>query len=150
MKPTPIHEPLMVVRIDVSMERYHIVEDVVYYRAKMPMNLVLRWRWFFEYIAARVKVKHPRREVRLSIMHQSEELKVGADYIADKKITLLRAKRGQIKKLQSQTENDLFGFAEDDRLEKINRIQGEVSALENGKFNYWYPVEYKNHIKQWI
>lgn len=145
-----IHEPLMVVRIDVSMERYSVVEDVVYYRAKMPMNLALRWRWFFEYIAARVKVKHPRRKVRLSIKQQSEEFKVGADYIAEKRTTLLRAKHAQIKKLQNQTANDLFGFAEDDRLSKINKLQGEIAALERGEFNYWFPVEYKNHIKQWI
>ena len=143
-----IQEPLMVIRIDISIERSHLVQDVVYYRSKMPMNLALRWRWYFEYIAALLKVKHPRRTVRLFITKQ--ELKTGTDYIAEKRTTLLRAKRAQIKKLQHKTASDLFGFAENERLAKINKLQEEIAALECGKFNYWFPVDYKNHIKQWI
>ena len=141
----------MIVRIDVSMAREtQIVEDVAYYRTKLPMNSVLRWQWYFEYLAARIKVKHPRRRVRLIILQQPAELKVGADYINEKSQTLLRAKRGQVKKLQSQTSDDLFGFMQSDRNEKIETIQDEIAALERGEFNYWFPVEYRNNIKQWI
>ena len=146
-----IKEPMMIVRIDVSMAREtQIVEDVAYYRTKLPMNSVLRWQWYFEYLAARIKVKHPRRRVRLIILQQPAELKVGADYINEKSQTLLRAKRGQVKKLQSQTSDDLFGFMQSDRNEKIETIQDEIAALERGEFNYWFPVEYRNNIKQWI
>lgn len=142
---------MMIVRIDVSMAREtQIVEDVAYYRTKLPMNSVLRWQWYFEYLAARIKVRHPRRRVRLIILQQPDELKVGTDYINKKSQTLLRAKRGQVKKLQSQTSDDLFGFMQCDRNEKIETIQGEIAALERGEFNYWFPVEYRNNIKQWI
>ena len=55
------------VRIDVSMLRYsNIVEKVVYYRIQ-PIDTWLKWVWYYEYLAARVKVKHPRRKVTLTM-----------------------------------------------------------------------------------
>lgn len=146
-----ITEPTMIVRIDVSMEHYRsVVEDVVYYRADLLMNQVLRWQWYFEYIAAKVKVKHPHRKVSLTIMRKPDDLKTGQQYIDDKSASLLRAKRAQIKKLKNQQETDLFDFAGEDRRAKIEKIQGDVEALEKGEFDMWYPVEYRNNVKQWV
>lgn len=95
-----IQEPTMVVRIDVSLSNERqVVDEVVYYRADLKMSLALRWSWYFEYLAALVKVKHPKRKVNLIIIRKSDELKLGDEYIAEKTKTLLKAKRGQINRL---------------------------------------------------
>lgn len=146
-----IKEPNMIVRIDVSMERYqHILEEVVYYRAGLPMRMTLRWKWYFEYIAARIKVKHPKRQVKVTIIQQPSDLKVGSEYIREKTRNLLRTKYAQVRKLQKGTDTDLFDFAGEDRRNKIDRLQSEIAYLESGRFPYYYPVEYKNIVKKWI
>lgn len=38
-------------------------DEVIYYRNKLPIRIVSQWRWYFEYIAARVKVNNPKRKV---------------------------------------------------------------------------------------
>ena len=43
---------------------YHPME-VVYYRRGMSIDFVIRWRWYFEYLAARLKVLFPREKVEL-------------------------------------------------------------------------------------
>ncbi len=146
-----IQEPTMVVRIDVSLSNERqVVDEVVYYRADLKMSLALRWSWYFEYLAALVKVKHPKRKVNLIITRKPDELKLGDEYIAEKTKTLLKAKRGQINRLTKDSTTDLFGFADSDRQEKIGKIQSEIDALERGEFPYYYPVERKNVIKKWI
>lgn len=146
-----IVEPIMVIRIDVSMERYqHIPEEVVYYRADLKMSRALRWKWYFEYLAARIKVKHPKRTVRLQIIQKPADLKLGDEYIAQKSRTLIKAKRAQIAKLEKDHTTDLFSFAELDRADKICRLRNEIGALERGEFPYYYPPKSKNVIKQWI
>lgn len=146
-----IVEPIMVIRIDVSMlNEPQVVEEVVYYRADLKMSRTLRWKWYFEYLAARIKVKHPKRTVRLQIIQKSADLKLGDEYIAQKSRTLIKAKRAQIAKLENDHTTDLFSFAELDRADKICRLRKEISALERGEFPYYYPFESKNVIKQWI
>lgn len=141
----------MVVRIDVSLQKERqVVDEVVYYRADLKMSFALRWSWYFEYLAALIKVKHPKRKVNLIIIKKPDELKLGNEYVAEKTKTLLKAKRGQIKRLTKDSTTDLFGFADSDRQDKICRIQSEIDALERGKFPYYYPVERKNVIKKWI
>ena len=58
------------------------VDEVVYYRNKLPMWIVEQWRWYFEYLAARIKVAHPRRKVELVICAQT--LLQGEEYIQAK------------------------------------------------------------------
>lgn len=53
-----------VVKISVSSEtNYSHIDDVVYYHSGMSADFVQRWLWFFEYLAARVKVANPKRKV---------------------------------------------------------------------------------------
>lgn len=40
-------------------------DAVVYYRRYMNIDFILRWKWYFEYLAARLKVSHPREKVEL-------------------------------------------------------------------------------------
>jgi len=125
------------------------VEEVVYYRNKLPMWIVEQWRWYFEYLAARIKVAHPRQKVELVICAQT--LLQGDEYIQAKTASLLKAKRSRLKRLQNEpVAADLFSFGEEERQRKTNALESEIQALERGEFNYYVPQTYINTIKDWI
>ena len=123
--------------------------EVIYYRNKLPMLIVEQWRWYFDYLAALVKVCNPRKKVELTICAQT--LKQGHEYIEEKTKTLLRAKKSKLKKLQNTPVNDdLFGETMVEHNRKIQVVQNEIDALERGEFNYYVPPTYINKIKKWI
>ena len=125
------------------------VEEVVYYRNKLPMWIVEQWRWYFEYLAARIKVKNPRRKVELVICAQ--KLLQGEEYIKVKSASLLKAKKSMLTRLiERPVDADLFGFNQDVRNKKIEALRAEIEALERGEFNYYVPQTYINTIKEWI
>ncbi len=126
------------------------VEEVIYYRNKLPMRIIEKWRWYFEYIAALVKVHNPRRKVDLTICAQT--FLQGQEYIDEKSKTLLRAKRAQIKKLDNEKiiNDDLFGFKTQHHNARRERIQAEIEALEHGEFNYYVPPTYIYGLKRWL
>lgn len=123
--------------------------EVIYYRNKLPMWIIEQWRWYFDYLAAIVKVNNPRRKVELIICAQT--LKQGQEYIEEKSKTLLRAKESKLKKLENTpVQDDFFGFARDEQDRKIQAVQGEINALKRGEFNYYVPPTYINKIKKWL
>lgn len=126
------------------------VEEVIYYRNKLPMRIIEKWRWYFEYLAALIKIHNPRRKVELTICAQT--LLQGQEYIAEKSKTLLRAKRAQVKRLDSSNiiNDDLFGYQTQQLNARRERIQAEIGALERGEFNYYVPSTYINRIKLWL
>ena len=125
------------------------VDQVVYYRNKLPMWIVEKWKWYFEYLAARIKVAHPRRKVELVICAQT--LLQGDEYIQAKTASLLKAKRSRLKRLQNEpVAADLFSFGEEERQYKTNALESEIQALERGEFNYYVPVTNINKVKQWM
>lgn len=142
-----LEKPQICVKIMVYKD-YH-VDQVVYYRNKLPLQIVEKWKWYFEYLAARIKVVHPRRKVELSIGIQN--LLQGEEYIQAKRASLLKAKKSQLKRLQNQpAKPDFFGFYKEQQDAKINRIRSEIQSLENGEFRYYVPPTYINTIKEWI
>lgn len=125
------------------------VEVVVYYRRYMNIDFVLRWRWYFEYLAARLKVAHPREKVE--ILCGRIDILTPAEYAVKKRESLLRAKRGQIKKLENQpNELDLFDIAINKKREKIERIEDDIRRLENGEQIFWVYGDYVNRIKEYL
>lgn len=123
--------------------------EVIYYRNKLPMSIIEQWRWYFEYLAALVKINNPHKKVELIICAQT--LKQGQEYIEEKSKTLLRAKTSKLKELQNTpVQDDFFGFARDEKDRKIKAVQGEIDALKRGEFNYYVPPTYINKIKKWI
>lgn len=126
------------------------VEEVIYYRNKLPMRIIEKWRWYFEYLAALIKIHNPRRKVELTICAQT--LLQGQEYIAEKSKTLLRAKRAQVKRLDSSNiiNDDLFGYQTQQLNARRERIQAEIEALERGEFNYYVPPTYINQLKRWL
>lgn len=135
--------------VKIMIYKGHYVEEVIYYRNKLPMWIIEQWRWYFEYLAAIVKVNNPRRKVELIICAQT--LKQGQEYIEEKSKTLLRAKGVKLKKLQNTpVQDDLFGNGKAEQNRKIQTVQDEISALKRGEFNYYVPTTYINKIKKWI
>lgn len=123
--------------------------EVIYYRNKLPMRIVEQWRWYFDYLAALVKVSNPRLKVELTTCAQT--LKQGQEYIEKKSKTLLRTKESKLQKLENTpVHNDLFNYAREERDRRIQAVQGEIDALRRGEFNYYVPPTYINKIKNWI
>lgn len=113
--------------------------------------IVSKYRWYYEYLQALVKVKHPKEHVDLYIKQNDDCFLAGQYYIDKKTKTLLSSKRGQLKKLQNtKYSDDLFGSVEMKIESKMATLESEISDLEKGIFNYWYPPTYINLIKQYI
>lgn len=124
-------------------------DTVVYYRNKLPMILIEKWRWYFEYLVALIKVHNPRIKVELIACPQ--ELLQGRQYIERKTETLLIAKRSALKKLEKEVVGyDLFSYKALENNDKKQRLIAEIKDLENGDFKYYVPVEYINRIKEFI
>lgn len=138
------------VKITISMANEpNIVEEVVYYRRYMDLDFFLRWAWYFEYLAARVKVANPRRVVEL--IGGSDEWLSEEEERRKKSASLLKTKLNQIRKLKKEVINDdLFGLTRAKHDTKIQRVQNDIDALQEGKFDVFYMPEYKNTIKDWI
>ena len=127
-----------------------IADATIYYRYNLPMRIVEKWKWYFEYLAAKVKIANPRRKVELLICSQ-ENCLCGSDYVSERTKNLLRAKSLKLKKLQTgRYEDDLFGLAKADNEAKIDSVKAEIEALERGEFNYYGPPTYINKIKNYI
>lgn len=146
----PLDANRYVVKISVSMLREtQITEEVVYYRRQMSLDFFIRWMWYFEYLAALVKVHNPHRRVELYA--GSDEYLPEKEEIEKKAKSLLSRKLGQIKRLKGEVvQDDLFGFAQEKHNQKIERVQGEIESLQRGENNFFYMTEYKNTIKKWI
>lgn len=135
--------------VKITIYKGYQADEVIYYRNKLPMRIVSQWRWYFEYLAALVKVSNPKRKVELFIGPQT--LLQGQEYIDARRVTLLRAKKSKMKQLKNTPINDdLFSFGQQEQDRKIQNVQGEIDALERGEFNYYVPPEYINAIKKWI
>lgn len=137
------------IRIDVSHLRIpSIVQEVIYYRIQ-PLDTWLKWVWYWEYLAARVKVKHPKRKVTLTmcnIDYFDRDI-----YIEKKKAALLTARKAKLSKLMKNPINDdLFGWASSENADAIARVKKAIQELEDGVVNFYVPTEYVNKIKDWI
>lgn len=127
---------------------YH-ADKVVYYRGQISIDMLEKWRWYFEYLAARIKVKHPRRKVELTIGRQT--LLLGDEYVQEKIKNLLRHRKAKLQKLiNTPVASDLFNDNQIDLEKKIEQTRAEIAALERGEYTGWVPPYYINEIKQWI
>lgn len=139
-----------VVKIAVSSENdYYHIEDVVYYRSGMSPDFVSRWLWFFEYLAARVKVNNPRRRVEL--IKGSIDFKIGQEWHEYRRSSLIKSRTQKLKKLEScAVQADLFGFAQDDHEAKLDELRKQLALLERDEFFISdFPI-YINKIKDYV
>lgn len=144
-----VYKKEFVVKITISLPDSHIVEDVVYYRRHLTLDQVIKWQSYWQYIAALVKVKNPRRYVRCYVL--CTEMETRESYIEWKRENLLKARKAKLDKLEKiPVEWDLFGFNQTERVEKEDKIKEEIRKLENGEITFYVPNEYVNNVKKWV
>lgn len=135
--------------VKITIYKHGIGDKVVYYRNKLPMFLIEKYRWYFDYISARVKVNNPRCKIVVSIGPQ--DLLQGVEYVEKKVKSLLKAKVSLLNRLKKGVvEDDLFCFKSKSNNDKIEHLEKEIEALENGEFNYYTPPTNINIIKLYI
>jgi hypothetical protein len=105
--------------------------------------------WFYEYIAARVKVANPRR--RVEIYHGPSDIILGQAWHEYRRNVLLKSRKTKLKQLQKITPDcDLFGFAKAEHEKRISDVKQQITELESDE----YPIpgfpEYINKIKVYL
>lgn len=139
-----------VVKIAVSSETdYYHIEDVVYYRSGMSPDFVVRWLWFFEYLAARVKVANPRRSVEFYRGQQTVLL--GREWHDYRRGVMIKSRISKLKRLEKGViDDDLFHFKSEDNERKIAEVKAELEALERDDFPIPEFPEYINRLKEFL
>ena len=137
-------------RILVYGYKSHTAERVVYLRTGMEVDFAVRWRWWFEYLAALVKVHHPHRKVELSVGQQTVLL--GEEWKAERTRNLLKDRRARLKRLEGEVVApvDLFGFAEQAHEDKIAKCREDIRRLEAGTYHIPDFPDYRNEIKDCV
>ena len=139
-----------VVKISISSENnYTHIDDVIYYRSGMSPDFVQRWLWFFEYLAARVKVAHPRRMV--VFYRGPQNIMLGSEWHEYRRCVMMKSCNTKLKKLEKGVVNDdFFGFKSQDNNMKIAEVKAKLASLENDEFPIPEFPEYINKTKQYI
>ena len=139
-----------VVKIAVSTtDNYNHIDDVVYYRSGMSPDFVSRWMWFFEYVAARVKVANPRR--RVEIYHGPADIKLGQEWHEYRRKALIKSRNNKLNQLQRITpDGDLFGFSQADHEKDIEKVKHQIALLERDEYKIPEFPEYINKLKFYL
>jgi hypothetical protein len=139
-----------IVKIAVSGETdYFHIDDVVYYRSGMSPDFVTRWLWYFDYLAALVKVHNPRRRVEL--VKGPTDILLGKEWHEYRRGVLLKSRMAKLKKLEKGVaDDDLFHFKSQDNEAERAKVQSQIDALEKDEFPIPEFPEYINKIKQYV
>lgn len=140
-----------IAKITISNEQsYDLVDDVIYYRSGMSVDFAIRWRWYFEYLAARVKVMHPRCKVGLVITH-SDGILLGKEWHEHRRSTMIKTVNRKLSELENTSiQDDLFGFTSQDIQSKIAELRDKLKHLMDDTYPIPEMPEYINKIKQYI
>lgn len=139
-----------IVKIAVSGETdYFHIDDVVYYRSGMSPDFVTRWLWYFDYLAALVKVHNPRR--RVDLVKGPTDILLGKEWHEYRRGALLKSRMAKLKKLEKGVvDDDLFHFKSQDNEAERAKVQSQIDALEKDEFPIPEFPEYINKIKQYV
>lgn len=139
-----------VVKISISNEiNYHHIEEVIYYRTGMSPDFVIRWLWYFEYLAALVKVNNPRR--RVEFYKGPQNIMVGNEWHEHRRATLLKSRQSKLKKLEKGVvDDDLFHFKSQDNEDKKRQVQSQIDALIRDEYPIEDYPEYINRINEFV
>ena len=122
-----------VCKIAVSGEgNYFHIEDVIYYRSGMTADFVTRWLWYFEYLAALVKVHNPKRKVEF--WKGPSDILVGKEWHEQRRASLLKSRQTKLRKLEKGVvDDDLFHFKSQDNEAEKKKVQAQIDALERDR-----------------
>lgn len=139
-----------VVKISISSKtNYSLIDDVVYYRSGMSPDFVDRWLWFFEYLAARVKVANPKR--RVEFYKGPQDVMLGNEWHEYRRKVMMKSCTTKLKKLEKGVvDDDLFHFKSQDNERKIEEVKAKFNSLERDEFPIPAFPEYINIIKNFI
>ena len=139
-----------VVKIGVSSAtNYTHIDDVVYYRSGMSPDFVTRWRWYFDLLAALVKVANPRR--RVEVWSGPVDIMLGDEWHQHRRAAMLKSRNIKLKQLQNFTpSDDLFGFGMADHEQQVSEVQRQIDLLERDEYPIAAFPEYINKIKDYI
>lgn len=145
-----IMEKRCVVKIAVSSETdYYHIDDVVYYRSGMSPDFIERWLWFFEYLAARIKVANPRRKVEF--YKGPQEIKLGREWHEYRRGVMMKSRTTKLKQLEKGVvDDDLFHFKSEDNERKKAEVKAQLESLERDEFPIPEFPEYINKIKEYL
>lgn len=140
-----------IVKITISMVNYYNhAETTVYYRSGMTPDFVDRWHWYFDYLAARLKVAYPRRNVVLTCAAQ-EGIMLGKEWHEYRRGVMLRTARKKLTELAAMpVEDDLFGFGRSERDAKVAKWTAKLEALEADTYPIPESPEYLNRMKEFL
>ncbi|MBQ8969197.1 MAG: hypothetical protein IJ064_05655 [Bacteroidaceae bacterium] len=139
-----------VVKIDVSSEtNYFCVDDVVYYRSGMTADFVVRWLWYFEYLAALVKVSNPKRKV--TFYKGPQDILLGKEWHEHRRQAMIKSRATRLKKLgKGVVDDDFFHFKSQDNEKAITEVKAQMAALERDEYPIADFPEYINKIKEYV
>lgn len=139
-----------VVKIAVSSETNYIhIEDVVYYRSGMSPEFITRWLWFFEYLAARVKVANPRRKVEF--YKGPQDIMLGQEWHDYRRGVMMKSRTTKLKQLEKGVvDDDLFHFKSEANERKKAEVKSQLESLERDEFPIPEFPEYINKIKEYL
>lgn len=139
-----------VVKISVtSPADYNHIDDVVYYRSGMTPDFLVRWLWYYEYLAARIKVDNPRR--RVVLYHGPVDIMLGDEWHEYRRQSLLKSRAAKLKQLhRSVPDCDLFGFGQAEHEQRVNEVECQIAQLEADAFPIPEFPTYINKLKEYI
>ena len=128
------------VKISISYNYYGSIDEVIYFRYGIDINTFSRWKWYFEYLVAKIKINYPKSKVFFEYGEQN--LIFGNEYILKKKKDLLIRKEINLKKIEG--DKKLMLFEDELSTSKKNKLIQEIEDLKNNKFDFYIPSEYIN------
>jgi hypothetical protein len=139
-----------VVKISVSSEtNYTHIDDVVYYRSGLSPDFITRWLWYFEYLAALVKVNNPHRKVEF--FKGPQDVLLGKEWHEHRRNAILKSRLTKLKKLEKGVvDDDLFHFKSQDNEAEKRRVLSQIDDLEKDKYPIDEFPENINKIKNYI
>lgn len=144
-------ENTTIVKITISNERlYNHVDDVIYYRSGMSVDFAIRWRWFFDYLTARVKVAHPRQNVKC-VITSGADIMLGKEWHEHRRQAMLKTAFAKLKKMETEPiQDDLFGFTSSEIEAKKDELRDKVRRLMADTYPISEFPEYINKIKSYL
>ena len=94
------------VKISISYNYYGSIDEVIYFRYGIDINTFSHWKWYFEYLVAKIKINYPKSKVFFEYGEQN--LIFGNEYILKKKKDLLIRKEINLKKIEGDKKLMLF------------------------------------------
>lgn len=134
-------ETRIYVKISFNEKGISALRKTVYFRNEMRVDFFVRWKWYFEYRAALLRVKHPKAFIELNhgpyeyvLPEDKYREKIKNQYLSDKR-QLTKFKN----KLNSIRENwkELFPIEENpDWIKVTKKLEWYESQYENSKSLY--------------